>query len=65
MVTRKSLDCIIAESPEAAERFVETDFLIRSGLCPNGHGLMQEDGKLQRCPKCLFFTNTPAEKEMQ
>ncbi len=65
MVTRKSLDCILAESPEVAARFIETDFLIRSGMCPNGHGLMQEEENLQRCPTCLFSTNVAAEKEVQ
>ena len=64
-IERKSADCLIGESPEAVARFIESDFLIRSGMCPNGHGLLQEDGALQRCPRCGFWTNTRAEKEIQ
>lgn len=44
-----------------ARRFVETDFLIRSGQCPNGHGLMRPTDYGQRCPACGFFCNTRAE----
>lgn len=38
-------------------RFVENDFNIRSGLCPNGHGLMGENDWGQECPRCGFGTN--------
>ena len=45
--------------------YIETDFKIRSGLCPNGCGvLIQADG-IQNCPKCKFFTNTPCELQKQ
>lgn len=42
--------------------FIESDFKIRSGLCPNGHGLMLEISWGQECPKCRFSCNTKAEK---
>ena len=44
------------------DKYVESDFRVRSGLCPNGHGLMQETDYGQRCPTCGFFCNTPAER---
>lgn len=44
-----------------ARRFVESDFKIRSGMCPNGHGLMNETDFGQECPKCGFTCNTRAE----
>lgn len=42
--------------------FIESDFKIRSGVCPNGCGLMAEIDWGQECPKCSFSCNTPAEK---
>jgi hypothetical protein len=47
---------------EDVAAFIESDFKIRSGLCPNGHGLMTETTYGQECPTCGFFCNTPAEK---
>lgn len=47
------------------DKYVESDFKIRSGLCPNGHGLMTADDDGQRCPACGFWTNVPAELEKQ
>ena len=46
-------------------KFIESDLKIRSGMCPNGHGLMTEADGIQECPKCGFFTNRPAQKELQ
>jgi len=46
-------------------KYVESDFKIRSGLCPNGHGLMTADDGGQRCPTCGFWTNKRAELERQ
>lgn len=56
--------------PEGTEddirRFVEADFKIRSGLCPNGCGLMIEEScgllQLQTCQVCKFSTNAKAER---
>ena len=45
--------------------YVESDFKIRSGLCPNGHGLMQYEEGLQHCPVCKFTTNVQAELSAQ
>lgn len=47
------------------DKYVEHDFLIRSGMCPNGHGLMTDDGNGQQCPACGFWTNVPSELEPQ
>lgn len=47
------------------QRAIESDFRIRSGMCPNGCGLMTEldfGPWTQECPKCHFSCNTPAEK---
>lgn len=54
---------VIGESEESIDRFIESDFRIRSGLCPNGHGLMHETDFGQECPQCGFFCNTRAERE--
>jgi hypothetical protein len=43
-------------------RHIESDFKIRSGLCPNGHGLLTEGDGVQTCPTCGFTTNVLAEK---
>ena len=55
---------IAAESREAADAAVESDFLIRSGLCPNKHTahggrdvLLAEKHWGQECPECGFSTN--------
>lgn len=42
--------------------YIESDFRIRSGLCPNGHGLMTEEPWGQSCPVCGFNCNIHAEK---
>lgn len=47
------------------EGYIESDFRRRSGLCPNGHGLMVSDNGGQRCPSCGFSCNTPAELTSQ
>lgn len=41
--------------------FIERDFKIRQGLCPNGCGLMHFDGTFQHCHKCRFMCNTEPE----
>lgn len=64
MVERKDPRTIFVSDggEEAVRRHIESDFKIRSGLCPNGHGLLNEEDGLQRCPKCPFVTNILAEK---
>ena len=47
------------------DKFVESDFKIRSGLCPNGHGLMTLAGWGQECPQCGFTCNTMPELTKQ
>ena len=53
---------VVGGGEEDLKRFIESDFKIRSGLCPNGHGLMTEISYGQECPVCGFSCNTPAEK---
>lgn len=63
----------VEDGPDAAQRVrqhIESDFAIRSGLCPNGCGLLAPltDNDYpafrgQECPACHFSTNVPAEKE--
>jgi hypothetical protein len=48
----------IAGGDEAdVRRFIESDYCIRQGLCPNGHGLMTQAAREQECPVCQFTTN--------
>lgn len=46
-------------------RAVESDFRIRSGLCPNNCGLMTSDRYGQNCRACGFSCNTHAELKPQ
>ena len=41
--------------------FIESDFKIRSGMCPNDCGLLTPDQYGQSCEKCGFSCNTKAE----
>lgn len=47
------------------DKYVESDFKIRSGMCPNGHGLMTLAGWGQQCPECCFTCNTLPELDKQ
>jgi hypothetical protein len=61
-IERKSADQIHGYGTRAeAERHCDQDVLIRSGLCPNGHGLMETVDRVQHCPVCKFFTNVKQE----
>ena len=64
MVERKDPRRIAVSSggEEAVRRHIESDFKIRSGLCPNDCGLLAEGHGIQECPKCHFVTNVLAEK---
>jgi hypothetical protein len=53
---------VLGGNDDDVRRFVESDFRIRSGLCPNGHGLMRESEHGQDCPVCGFGTNVRAER---
>ena len=35
---------VLGGKPGDKDRYIESDFRIRSGLCPNGHGLMTMGG---------------------
>jgi len=67
MVERKEIGQIVVlgGTESDAARFVEEDYLIRSGMCPNGCGLNEATDYGQRCPACGFFCNTPAELTKQ
>lgn len=63
MIERIDPDLVFGFDSEAdRQRYVENDFRIRSGLCPNGHGLMREVDGCQQCESCGFFTNVKAER---
>ena len=55
--------CVLGGEPGDAERVIESDFRIRSGMCPNGHGLMGAGGWGQQCGTCGFTCNTMPDKE--
>lgn len=61
-IERKSRNQVAGTSVADVDRFIESDFLIRSGLCPNGHGLMSEDDRGQQCGACGFTCNTKSER---
>jgi hypothetical protein len=64
MIERKDRSSIFGFcSEEDVGKFIESDFRIRNGLCPNGHGLMEGTDFGQQCPTCSFFCNTKAEKD--
>jgi hypothetical protein len=50
---------------EEADKYCDRDVLIRSGMCPNGDGLMNFDGDTQQCDACGFFTNCKPELRAQ
>lgn len=63
-VERKSADQfhVFGEPGLTPEMCAEHDFRIRSGMCPNGCGLMRLDSDPtypgQDCAKCNFWTNS-------
>lgn len=61
MVERIDKSRIAGISGTDLDKYVESDFRIRSGLCPNGHGLMTLGGWGQECLTCGFTTNVKAE----
>lgn len=65
MVERKdpSNFVVIGGSEADSARAAEQDFRIRSGVCPNGCGLMEPTDYGQGCAGCGFFCNTRAEAE--
>lgn len=67
MVERLSPDQIgvVGGSEDDARKFIESDYRIRNGLCPNGCGLMQTTDFGQECGKCSFICNTKAENTKQ
>jgi len=63
-VERLSPECIgvAGGDPADVRRAIESDFRIRSGLCPNGCGLMAPSAFGQECTACSFSCNTHAEQ---
>lgn len=66
-VERRDPDTIevLGGKPGDKERYLQSDYLIRSGMCPNGHGLMQLGGWGQECQACGFTCNTLPELTKQ
>ena len=56
---------VLGGKPGDKERYIRSDFLIRSGMCPNGHGLMGVVQWGQECPECGFTTNKMPELSEQ
>lgn len=60
-MTAERLDpgCVmmVGGTEEDVRQYIESDHKIRSGLCPNGHGLMMQTQDLQECEVCHFITN--------
>ncbi len=56
---------MLGGKPGDKERYLRSDYLIRSGMCPNGHGLMTLGGWGQKCPTCGFTCNTLPELDRQ
>jgi hypothetical protein len=54
---------VLGGTEEDVRRFVESDFKIRSGICPNGHGLLKQTDFGQQCSTCGFFCNTRPDKD--
>ena len=46
---------VLGGKPGDKERCIESDFRIRSGLCPNGHGLMTMGGWGARVPDVRIY----------
>jgi hypothetical protein len=61
-VERLTRDQVAGTSEADVTRFIESDFRIRQGLCPNGHGLMAESAHEQECDTCGFSTNKRREQ---
>lgn len=64
-VERLSPEQLSGLSADDVANFIESDFRIRSGLCPNDCGLMHELAWGQQCGSCGFSCNKPAEKGAQ
>jgi hypothetical protein len=66
MVKRLDRSEVGAETDEAAEAFIESDFRIRSGQCPNKCGRLSPstDDVGQVCPGCGFSTNVSPDREV-
>lgn len=62
MVERLHPDQIGGVDAADIAAFIESDFKIRSGLCPNDCGLMQENSYGQECSTCGFSCNTLPER---
>ncbi len=54
---------VIGGDRDDAVRFVESDFLIRSGKCPNGCGPLTITDFGQECTVCPFSTNVNPDRE--
>lgn len=64
MIERLDPDRILIAGGDESDirKYIESDFRIRSGQCPNGCGLMAEHEHGQNCTACGFWCNTKAER---
>jgi hypothetical protein len=62
MIERISRDRVGGVDEESITSFIESDFKIRSGLCPNGCGLLTSESYGQSCAACNFETTQSADK---
>lgn len=64
-VERKDPANIHGLSRAEAETYCDQDLLIRTGMCPNGCGLLNEAPSGQDCTRCGFWCNTARETRAQ
>lgn len=62
MIERLDPARIVGESAESVAQYIESDYKIRSGLCPNDCGLLTPTEWGQECRNCGFLCNTKMEK---
>lgn len=67
MIERMHRDRVIGfgGDDKAVDDFIENDYRIRSGMCPNGHGLLDATEQGQECSSCGYWTNIRAELTKQ
>ena len=56
---------ILGGDDDDIKAFIESDFKIRSGMCPNDCGLLTPISYGQECGKCGFSCNTHAQLKPQ
>ena len=67
MIERLDKDSLmmIGGGDKELDAFIEGDFKVRSGMCPNGHGLLNSEEYGQSCSECGYWTNIRPELTRQ